>query len=255
MRNKEKKVTKIKEKVGDIHLYKLVPNCITLLALCLGVTSIRYALDMKMNIAVALIMIAAVLDGIDGRVARMLNATSKFGAHLDSLSDIVCFGVAPAVVMYLWSLHSIPFKGVGWSIVLFYIACSAIRLARFNTAIEEKEIGVELTSYSVGVPMPGGAFLCIMPLVTSFEYVDLKEYSYLIYLYIALVGILMISRAPTMTLKNMKISKKAVPFVLLAVALIFAFITLEPWITLPIIGLVYLFSIPYTLYVSNKSKA
>ena len=116
----------------NVPIQKLIPSIITILALCLGITSIRYSLDGKFNIAVALIIIAAFLDGLDGKIARLLNSTSEFGAQLDSLADLCNFGVAPGIAVYLWSLKEIPYKGVGWAIVLVYIACSALRRGFFE---------------------------------------------------------------------------------------------------------------------------
>jgi CDP-diacylglycerol---serine O-phosphatidyltransferase len=231
------KLSDMHERVSHISLYKLIPNFLTLLALCLGVTSMRYALDYKMQIAVGLIIIAAILDGIDGAVARLLNATSKFGSHLDSLSDIVAFGVAPAFIIYMWSLHLIPYKGVGWSVVLFYIACSAIRLARFNTMQEEK---ISDNSDNCGIPMPAGAFLILMPLIVSFEYYDMMRMFYFNSVYILFVGLFMISRLPTPSLKNTRVPKNIVAFVMLIVAIIIASIILEPWMSLPFLGALYI---------------
>lgn len=141
MRRRAPGRAKIRVPVKALHipLYKLMPNIVTILGLCIGITSIRYALDGKWTMAVGLIVIAAILDGIDGRLARLLNSTSKFGAELDSLVDVINFGVAPALINYLWILHEIPYKGVGWAVVLIYSACSTIRLARFNSNLDDAE--------------------------------------------------------------------------------------------------------------------
>ena len=231
-----------------IPISKLAPSFVTLMALCMGITSIRYAFDAKWSIAVALIIIAAVMDGIDGCLARLLNSTSSFGEQLDSLSDIVSFGVAPAVVIYLWSLHEIPYKGVGWAVVLFFIACSAIRLARFNSGLsnpKQKEISKD---YFQGIPMPCGAALILLPLTMSFELISIPVSPWFMALYIMFVGSLMISTLPIYSFKNFHINKKYVPLTLIISALFMAGIFLEPWVVLPFFGIGYLAVIPFSIY-------
>ena len=247
----------------NIPLSKLIPSMITILALCLGITSIRYSLDEKFNIAVALIIIAAFLDGIDGRVARLLNSTSEFGAQLDSLADLCSFGVAPAIAVYLWSLKEIPYKGVGWGIVLVYIACSALRLARFNVqSFDYDNKNKELTSnFFVGVPMPVGAGLLLIPLMCSFEICknNLLINSYwFIALYMIFIGLLMISKIPIYSGKKISIPKEKVNLLLILSGIVFTGIIFEPWLLLPIIGLLYIIFIPvgsiycYRKVIKNK---
>lgn len=219
-----------------IPISKLAPSFITLFGLCLGVTSIRYALDAKWQIAAMLIIVAGLLDGIDGRLARLLNATSGFGAQLDSLADIVSFGVAPAVVMYFWSLNEIPYKGVGWAVVLIYVTCSAIRLARFNTsqADDKKHSG-----YFVGVPMPLAAGFSLLPMILTFELLQGVRFSYwLVAVYLIMIGILMISRVPVHSLKNVSIKREWVPMLMLGITIITAGLIMEPWLVLPFIALI-----------------
>jgi len=238
-------------KISKIYLSKLMPSMVTLMALCLGVTSIRYAMDAKWSIAVSLVLFAAILDGIDGRLARLLNSSSRFGAELDSLSDMVSFGVAPALITYFWSLHAIEYKGVGWAFVLFFIACAALRLARFNAidsvASDESDIDEEHKSGSqfTGVPMPAGALLVLMPLIATFDFCFIDNiFPWFMGGYMALIGILMISKIPTFSGKDIQVDKKYVPFIMLLVALCILSLIIYTWIFLVFVGVVYLITLP-----------
>jgi CDP-diacylglycerol--serine O-phosphatidyltransferase len=246
-----------------IPLSKLIPSIITLLALCLGITSVRYALDGKWMVSAALIVAAAILDGLDGRIARLLDATSKFGAELDSLADMVSFGVAPAVITYLWSLSYIPYKGVGWSVVLFFIACSAIRLARFNSHVIEDETtsdtgkktqdkAIKRRIFFSGVPMPAGGILLLMPMICTFELWDEASSPWFIAIYMILVAIMMASKLPTFSPKAIHVHKEYVSVVLVVAAVIMAFMILEPWIILPLFAVFYLISIPVTVWYHRQ---
>ncbi|MFQ3307619.1 MAG: CDP-diacylglycerol--serine O-phosphatidyltransferase [Candidatus Midichloriaceae bacterium] len=235
---------------------KLIPSIITVAAMCLGITAIRYSLDGKFNIAVALIIIAAFLDGIDGRIARLLNASSQFGAQLDSLADLCNFGVAPGITIYLWSLKDIPFKGIGWSFVLFFITCSALRLARFNAQALMKKESVNM-NYFTGLPMPIAGVLLLIPMVFTFDL--LKEKDFLSYwgiaIYVVVIGLLMISKIPIYSAKKLHVSKEKIPFILIIIGLLFSFLILEPWIVLPFVGLLYIIIIlSVGLYTTIKSK-
>src|ERR687885_1616079 len=156
-------------RISGLSINRMIPNVLTLLALCAGMTAIRFAINGKFESAVVAIIVAGVLDGLDGRIARLLKSTSTFGAQLDSLSDFISFGVAPAVVLYLWTMSQL--STLGWVIVLFYAACCALRLARFNTQLD-----VELPPYAsyffTGVPAPAGAGLVLVPMFLSFEWGD-----------------------------------------------------------------------------------
>ncbi len=240
-------VTK-KKGLNKIFLDKMIPNLITIAGLCFGISAVRYALDEKFQIAAALIILAAMMDGLDGRVARYLNSVTEFGAQIDSLADIVSFGVAPSVVIYLWSLHGIPYKGVGWAIVLFYIICSAIRLARFNVQALQGGVDKPVDNYFTGVPIPAAACLSLLPLISTFELLPAFQYSYwFISVYILLIGCLMVSRIPTFSAKRVAINKDKLPFISIAMMLLMASIVLEPWRVIPFVGLVYLSSIPVSI--------
>ena len=187
---------------------KLFPNVITLLALAVGLSSIRFAIEGKWELAVTAIIVAAILDGFDGRIARMLNATSTFGAELDSLADFVNFGVAPVIVIYLWSLHTFKYKLLSWGAVLLYNSCMAIRLARFNTAMINEILPKH---FFVGVPAPIGALLVLAPVMLEFdiaqEYgISPKEYLLSTIIYVVVIGFLLASRIPTISLKYISIN-------------------------------------------------
>jgi CDP-diacylglycerol--serine O-phosphatidyltransferase len=233
---------------NKIPFSNLAPSLITLIALCLGITSIRYALDFKWEVACALIIVAGFLDGIDGRIARLFNSTSDFGAQLDSLADIVSFGVAPAVVIYLWSLHEIPYKGVGWAVVLFFIGCAAIRLARYNAASSDPEEQEKLNHHFTGVPMPAAAGIGILPLVLTFEIApNISISPWFSAGYMLIIGALMISRIPTFSLKKISINREYLPIFMLLVCILFTTIIIEPWFILPLLGLTYISTLPFSL--------
>lgn len=241
---KKRKVRGFSKAISEVHIYKLIPSFVTILALCLGISAVRYAMDSKWTIAAGLIVFAGFMDGLDGRIARMLNSTSSFGAQLDSLADLVSFGVAPAIVMYFWKLHEIPYKGVGWGIVLFFIICSAIRLARFNSMLEEPSEKEKMKNFFVGVPMPSAAALLILPLTLTFDLLSYDFSYWHIAFYQILVGILMVSRIPTFSLKGVVIKKRYISIVMLLFAILICGIVIEPWVFLPIIGLIYVATIP-----------
>ncbi len=242
------------KRLSAVPIQRLVPNFITLISLCLGISSIRYALDEKWVIAVSLILIAGFMDGIDGRLARLLNVTSRFGAQLDSLADMVSFGVAPAILLYLWSLHGIPYKGVGWTFVLFYVTCSALRLARFNSVLEDPKEKAKSMSYFTGLPMPSAAGIVMLPLILTFDLFDKEAFSYLIVApYMLLIGFLMISRIPLFSFKKVSIKSELVPLIFILAAVIIAGIIIEPWIVLPFFGIAYLATIPLSTYMYWKT--
>jgi CDP-diacylglycerol--serine O-phosphatidyltransferase len=233
-------------------LVRIIPNAITITALCTGLSAIRFALLERWELSVSLILIAAILDGLDGRIARFLQADSHFGAELDSLSDFISFGVAPAVVIYLYSLHL--WKGTGWALTLFFSTCMALRLARFNTNIDMSK--PEWTKqFSVGVPAPAGAFLALFPLMASLAYEEtFHNYPLVFGLSLLISGLLMISRIPTFVLKNKRIPHHYVRILLMGVAIFMAALFSAPWWTLSIGAILYLFSIPVSFWIYQKRK-
>jgi CDP-diacylglycerol---serine O-phosphatidyltransferase len=239
-------------RIQDLSVQRMVPNILTLLALCAGMTAIRFALNGNFQAAVYAVIVAGVLDGLDGRVARLLKATSHFGAELDSLSDFVSFGVAPAVVMYLWTVSAL--HSVGWAIALFYAVCCALRLARFNTQLAA-EPAPHMAGFFTGVPAPGGAGLVLMPIMASFEWGEwIFRSPYLGALWVAGSAALMVSRVPTLSLKKFSIPHHYVMPTLLGVGLLAAFLTTAPWPTLVLIGLIYLGSIPLTVRAAARRR-
>jgi CDP-diacylglycerol--serine O-phosphatidyltransferase len=231
----------------SLPISKLIPNMVTLMTLCFGLSSVRYALLSKWEMAVSFILIAAFLDGIDGRLARLLNASSNFGAHLDSLADFVNFGVAPGFVLYLWTIEQMPVKGLGWAFVLFYSICCAIRLARFNTNLEDEEVPEWMDKFFIGIPSPVGAALAIAPMTLAFQFGDgLFRSPEGVGLYMSLIALLMASRIPTVSIKKMVVGREYVSLTLVLAGLLIAALIIEPWLTLPVIGLIYVLSIPFS---------
>jgi CDP-diacylglycerol---serine O-phosphatidyltransferase len=236
----------------SLSLNRLIPNILTLLALCAGMTAIRLALTGKYQSAAAAIIIAGVLDGIDGRIARLLKVTSPFGAQLDSLSDFVSFGVAPAMLLYLWTMSQLA--SLGWALVLLFGVCCALRLARFNT-----QLGAELPPYAynffTGVPAPAGAGLVMIPMFVNFEFeLSFFRSPYLNALVLAGVAALMVSRIPTFSFKRFRVPAEWVLPMLLVIGGLAAFLTTEPWGTLLVIGILYLGSIPVSIRSYRKLR-
>jgi CDP-diacylglycerol--serine O-phosphatidyltransferase len=215
-------------------------------------TAIRFAMGGNYPAAVFSIIAAGVFDGLDGRMARLLRVTSSFGAELDSLSDFVSFGVAPAAVLYLWTLSDL--HGLGWAIALLFAVCCALRLARFNT-----ETTSERPSYAApfftGAPAPAGAGLVMVPMFLSFEWGDwLFRSPYLSAVTVTGIALLMISKVPTVSLKRIRIPHHMVVPTLLAFGVATAFLTTEPWLTLTAVGIVYVSSIPFTVRAYYRLK-
>ncbi|MCQ2734397.1 MAG: CDP-diacylglycerol--serine O-phosphatidyltransferase [Alphaproteobacteria bacterium] len=248
---KKKTIGKLKE----VPFRKMAPNIVTLMALCAGITTIKYAILGKLTYALVCIFLASVFDGLDGRVARKLKASSKFGAELDSLSDFVSFGVAPAILMYLWSVQLIPHWG--WIFTLLFSAAMAMRLARFNTMLEDSSVPEYWSHYFVGVPAPMAAAICVMPLLISrgnAEWEFILRSPYLCSFLMLLVAYLMVSRIPTLSLKKTKVSADFVlPLMVLFVVFISCLLT-KPWLTLGLFTLCYVLTIPVTIIRFMKDK-
>ena len=233
--------------VKDLPLTRLLPNMLTLLSLCSGLTGIRFSLQEKWQEAVMAIVIAAVFDILDGRVARMLNIASKFGAELDSLSDAVSFGVAPAFIMYEWSMKANA--NFGWIAVLVFAVCTALRLARFNTMLEDTTIPTWAKSYFNGVPAPAGAGLVLLPLMVVLEFgPEAMVPSTVIALWMVAIGGLMVSRLPTFSLKGWRISPAWVAPIFVMAALFVAALITYPWLALSAAGTCYFLSLPCGCY-------
>ncbi len=234
---------------GGLHgfsINRLIPNILTLAALCSGLTAIRFALQGEMTLAVIAIIVAAIFDALDGRVARRLGVTSRFGAELDSLSDFLCFGVSPALVLYLASLKD--GGALGWVVTLMFPICSALRLARFNTAlVSDTPPPVWTGSFFTGVPAPAGALLALIPLMVSFEIeAAWPRHALVVGTVLVAVGGLMVSRLPTYSFKKGRVPRHLVLPSLLGAALVMGVLASAPWIASSLIGLVYVALIPFS---------
>jgi CDP-diacylglycerol---serine O-phosphatidyltransferase len=239
-------------RLSPLSVNRMIPSVLTLLALCAGMTAIRFAINGKFQYAVFTIIAAGIFDGLDGRIARLLNATSRFGAELDSLADFISFGVAPAALLYLWTMAQ--WHSIGWAIVLFYAVCCALRLARFNTELAAEPPPWRADFFS-GAPAPAGAGLLMLPMFFGFEWGDwIARSPYLNGVWITGIALLMISTVPTVSLKRIRIPHHLVVPTLLGVGLLTAFFTTAPWPTLICIGAVYLGSIPLTVHASWRVR-
>jgi CDP-diacylglycerol--serine O-phosphatidyltransferase len=224
----------------------LLPNLITLLALCAGLTSIRLAVENKLDLALAAVIFAALLDGVDGRVARMLKGTSRFGAELDSLADFVNFGVAPALILYFWGLHEL--KSAGWIVALVFAICTALRLARFNLMIDDPSKPAWAGNFFTGIPAPAGAITVLLPIYLNFLGVSNGLVTvWLTFFYTLAVALLMVSRLPVFSGK--RVGKRVPPDMVLpvfvAVVLFFALLISYPWEVLTLGTLAYLACLPF----------
>ncbi|HEX3954446.1 MAG TPA: CDP-diacylglycerol--serine O-phosphatidyltransferase [Stellaceae bacterium] len=241
-----------RRRLAHLSVNRMVPNVLTLLALCAGMTAMRFAVNGQFQFATFAIIAAGVFDGLDGRLARLLKATSSFGAELDSLSDFVSFGVAPATVLYLWTMAGL--HSVGWAIVLFFAVCCALRLARFNTQLAADPPPYVANFFS-GAPAPAGAGLVMVPMFISFEWGDwLARSPYLNGIWITGVALMMVSTIPTVSLKRIRIPHHFVVPTLLVVGLMTAFFTTSPWPTLTFVGALYLSSIPLTVRAAARAR-
>lgn len=235
----------------------LFPNIVTLIGLCFGLVAIKCSMLGQLEKAVIFVIIAGFIDGVDGRLARILNASSSFGAQLDSLADFLNFGVAPAFILYLWKGQEI--KGFGWAVALFFIICQAIRLARFNASLDDDNDENPLREkYFQGVPAPVGAGLSLTPLMIYFflkdNYSELSGYitAHLVMVHMSVVALLMVSRIPTISAKKMKIDREFSSLILALAGIIIITLILEPWVAFPIISLIYLCTIPFSVFSYYK---
>jgi CDP-diacylglycerol--serine O-phosphatidyltransferase len=231
---------------GGLTLRGMLPNAITAAALCSGLTGIRFAIDGQWAFAISLVVLAGVLDGIDGRIARLLNAQSRFGAELDSLADSLSFGVAPALILFLWSLKD--WERFGWFAALAFAICCALRLARFNARIDVDDQPHKSAGFLTGVPAPVGAGLAFTPLYLWIEtgYGVLREPVF-IAVWLTLIAALLISNLPTLSWASLR-PRRSIRLPLIAfTGLAFAALLLEPWWTLAAISIVYLALMPYGL--------
>lgn len=241
-------IAKVRDDMHDaLSLGRFLPSGLTLLALCSGTTAIRFALTDNWKAAVIAIVVAAVLDTMDGKLARLLGADSKFGAQLDSLADLVSFGIAPSVLVYMWTLHQAG--GAGWTIALVFCVCCAIRLARFNIETADAEDPEEANKHFTGVPTPAAACMILLTMLLSFQFKWTAAGAWLSDpvlngAIVAVVSLLMVSRLPTLSLKNFHLALKLRPIAVLLAAGVVTLAVLWPWATLSGGLILYILTLP-----------
>ncbi len=236
-------------------LIHFVPNAFTVASICFGLTSIRYGLDGRFELAVILIILAGLFDGLDGRSARLLKITSKIGAELDSLADFLSFGVAPAFLVYLWSLNAV--KGFGWALALLFVICMALRLARFNSELEDPNRPPWTTRFFTGMPAPAAAGVALMPMMLSFALgAPWPSFWALNAVFMVFVALMMVSRVPTFSIKMVmtRIKPEYVLPTLVTVTIVVAATVTAPWWTLLTVGVLYLASLPAGIMVARRLR-
>ena len=224
----------------------ILPNILTLAGVCLGISSIKFALDLNFKMAVIFIILAAILDALDGRIARLIKGTSDFGKELDSLTDFVSFGIAPVFIIYFWELNN--YGKLGWAVTLLYSVCCVLRLARFNlTKYENEEAWKQ--NYFEGVPSPIGALLILSPLVLELSDLDFFiNKTYFVPIFTLIVAFLLISKVPTFSFKKIKIKPTLTVFILLGIGISLVTLMFFTFETLIVFSLIYIFSIPISCY-------
>ncbi len=236
--------------VSDKKTRVILPNMFTLIGVCIGLSSIKFAFDDKFTLSIIAIIVAAIIDGLDGRIARLIQGTSKVGKELDSLTDVISFGVAPAFIMYFWKLNELG--RIGWLICLVYVVCVALRLARFNVNSGKESSWRD--NYFEGVPSPAGGVIVLMPLIYSLSDIQIFNINHDLFVPIlfVVVSILLISKVPTYAFKKISVPRKLTIFLLLAVALYFGLLLIYTFNAIVISGLIYFLMIPISFIHYNK---
>ena len=224
----------------------ILPNMFTLVGVCIGLTSIKFAFDERFGLAIICIIVAGLIDGLDGRIARLIKGTSQVGKELDSLTDVISFGVAPAFIMYFWQLNTLG--RVGWLICLVYVICVALRLARFNVNSETQPSWKD--NFFEGVPSPAGGILVLMPLIYSKSEIQflMIDYSYFVPILFVLISILLISKLPTYSFKKITVPRRLTIFLLFGVVLFFGLLLIYTYNVIVISSLLYLALIPFSIF-------
>ena len=230
----------------------ILPNMLTLIGVCIGLTSIRFALDGRYEFAIIAIIIAAVIDGLDGRIARLIKGTSKVGKELDSLTDMISFGVAPAFIMYFWKLNELG--RFGWLVCLIYVICVAIRLARFNVNTGGEPSWRD--NFFEGVPSPAGGILVLTPLIFSMSSIELFkiDYAIIVPIFFIVTSFLLISKFPSYSFKKIVIQRKATIFLLFGIVLFFGLLLIYPFNVISISAIIYLTLLPISFFHYQKLK-
>ena len=230
----------------------ILPNMLTLIGVCIGLTSIRFALDGRFEFAIVAIILAAIIDGLDGRIARLIKGTSKVGKELDSLTDMISFGVAPAFIMYFWSLNNLG--RFGWLVCLIYVICVALRLARFNVNSGQETSWRD--NFFEGVPSPAGGILVLTPLIfsmTNFEFIPIN-YDIVVPIFFIATSFLLISKFPSYSFKKIVIQRKTTIFLLFGIVLFFGLLLIYPFNVIAISTIVYLLILPISFFHYKKLK-
>ena len=230
----------------------ILPNMLTLIGVCIGLTSIRFALDERYEFAIIAIIIAAVIDGLDGRIARLIKGTSKVGKELDSLTDMISFGVAPAFIMYFWKLNELG--RFGWLVCLIYVICVALRLARFNVNSGGEPSWRD--NFFEGVPSPAGGILVLTPLIFSISGIELFKIDYVIIvpIFFIITSFLLISKFPSYSFKKIVIQRKTTIFLLFGIVLFFGLLLIYPFNVISISAMIYLTLLPISFLHYQKLK-
>ena len=241
-------------RLRGLSINALIPNALTVLGICFGLTAIRYAFVGRWEFAVGAIILAGIIDGLDGRAARILKASTEFGAQLDSLSDFLCFGVAPAIVLYLWALNDIG--GAGWGVSLLFGVCIALRLARFNVSHDDPNRPAWADEFFQGVPAPSASGFVLFPMMMSFEFGDgfFRDPAY-VAIHVIAVALLAISTVPMYSGKGLKLRKKHFLPALLFIGIGFAIIISYPWYSFSLLGIGYAASIVFSLRSHRRRMA
>ena len=236
--------------VSDRKARMILPNMLTLIGVCIGLSSIKFALDKKFELAIIAIVFAALIDGLDGRIARLIKGTSKVGKELDSLTDVISFGVAPSFVMYFWLLNNLG--KFGWLLCLIYVVCVTLRLARFNVNSNEEPSWRD--NFFEGVPSPAGGILVLMPLIFSLSEFDffIISYNILVPVFFISVSFLLISKLPTYSLKKIIIPRSMTVFLLFGIVLFFGLLLIYPFKVVFLSGFIYLSLIPISFLHYRK---
>jgi CDP-diacylglycerol--serine O-phosphatidyltransferase len=230
----------------------LLPNMLTLIGVCIGLTSIRFALSGEFHLAIIAIIFAALIDGLDGRIARLIKGTSKVGKELDSLTDMISFGVAPAFIMYFWKLNTLG--RFGWLLCLIYVICVALRLARFN--VNSSQDPSWRDNFFEGVPSPAGGILVLTPLIisiTNFDYI-LLNYDIIVPTFFIVTSLLLISKFPSYSFKKIVIQRKTTIFLLFGIVLFFGLLLIYPFNVIAISSIIYLAMLPISFFHYKKLK-
>ena len=236
--------------VSDNKARMILPNALTLIGVCIGLSSIKFALDSKFELSVIAIMFAALFDALDGRVARLIKGTSLVGKELDSLADVISFGVAPAFIMYFWSLKHLG--KFGWLLCLIYVVCVALRLARFNVSSSAEPSWKD--NFFEGVPAPAGGILILMPLVFSLSEINMVNinYSVIVPVFFIIISFLLISKVPTYSFKKISIPRRMTIFALFGIVLFFGLLLIYTFKVLVFCGLIYICLIPIGYFSYQK---